>query len=115
MLGRFTAVVGCMLAVSMRHVGGMTCLLVISTLVMLGGFSMMVCCVLVMFCCLLVTLRAFVLHVGDLCVNLPGHCKSPGSLNMVVLPVSSRFRSGKFHITAAGNAQLTRWFFSWLA
>jgi len=91
MLGRFTAVVGSMLAMSMRHVSVMTCLLVISTLVMLGGFPMVFRRVLVVFCCLLVMLRAFMFHVGDLCVNLPG----------IVPPVSPRFRSGKIYVTAA--------------
>src|SRR5271165_870342 len=100
MLGRFTGVVGGMQAVSMRHVGVMTCLLVTTALVMFCGFKMVLCRVLVVFRCFPVMLRAFMFHVGDLCVNLPDIAIS-GEFKYSVLPVSARFRSRKFHVTAA--------------
>src|SRR5208283_3690339 len=102
MLGRFTAVVCSMLAVSMRHVGVMTSLLVISTLVMRGGFTMVFSRMIVMFCCFLVMVRAFMFHVGNLCVNLPGFADLR-RVKYSVLPVSPRFRFGKFHVTGSGR------------
>ena len=49
MLGRFSRVMGSVLSVPMRHVSVMTGLLVISTLVVLGSFTMVFRCVLVVF------------------------------------------------------------------
>jgi hypothetical protein len=62
MLGRFGRVVGSVLSVPMGDVGVVTGLLVISTLVMLGSFTMVFCCVLVMFGRLVMMLCAFVCH-----------------------------------------------------
>ena len=64
MLGRFSRVVGSVLSVPMRYVGVVTGLLVISTLVMFGRFTMVFRCVLVMFSRLVVVICAFVCHFG---------------------------------------------------
>jgi hypothetical protein len=62
MLGRFGRVVGSVLSVPMRYVSVVTCLLVISTLVVLGSFTMVFRCVLMVFSRLVMMLRTFVCH-----------------------------------------------------
>jgi hypothetical protein len=69
MLGRFSRVVGSVLSVPMRYLGVVAGLLVISTLVVLGSFTMVSRCVLVMFCRLVVVICAFVFHFGYLSMS----------------------------------------------
>jgi hypothetical protein len=69
MLGRFSRVVGSVLSVPMRYVGVVTGLLVISTLVVLGSFTMVFRCMLVMFSRLVVVICAFVFHSGYLSMS----------------------------------------------
>jgi hypothetical protein len=69
MLGRFSRVMGSVLSVPMRHVSVMTGLLVISTLVVLGSFTMVFRCVLVMFSRLVMMPCSFVSHFGCLSMS----------------------------------------------
>ena len=60
MHGCLSPVMDSMLRVPVRYVGVMTSLFVICSLVMLGSFTMVFCCVFVMFRCLVVVFRTFV-------------------------------------------------------
>jgi hypothetical protein len=62
MLGRFGGVVGSVLSVPVRYMSVVTGLLVIPALMMLGSFTMVFRCVLVMFSRLVMMLCTFVCH-----------------------------------------------------
>jgi hypothetical protein len=62
MLGSFSRVMGSVLSVAMRYVSVVTRLLMIPTLMMLGSFTMVFRCVLVMFSRLVMMLCTFVCH-----------------------------------------------------
>jgi hypothetical protein len=88
MLGSFSRVVGSVLSVPMCYVGMVAGLLVISTLVMLGSFTMVFRCVLVMFGRLFVVICAFVCHFGYLSMSgFAGRSISPFPARPSILPL----------------------------
>jgi hypothetical protein len=60
---RFAGMMSGMLGVTLRGVRMVSCGFVIAGLMLLSGFTMMTCCVLVMLCCLIVVVRCFLRHI----------------------------------------------------
>jgi hypothetical protein len=60
---RFAGMMSGMLGVALRGVRMVSCGFVIAGLMLLSGFTMMTCCVLVMLCRLIVMVRCFLRHI----------------------------------------------------
>jgi hypothetical protein len=88
MLRRFSGVVASVLRVTMRYVSVVTGLLVISTLMMLGSFTMVLRCVIVMFGCLVMMLCTLVCHFIYLSMSSFAGQSLLSSRNSILLPLA---------------------------